>query len=428
MVLVLVDAITPRLIYTLDFIFKERGIDYETTTAQIDFEERDVAFRLNYSTRHSEIAKQIDPCTLLRESIIHDLKLEKTEFEGEECLMIEGKIDPIAAVFYVLSRYEEYGISHEDEHGRFIAIHSILIKYDWNTKVVCDRWAKKIIEFIFPELYLESELRFRLMHPTSLIPTFDIDNAFAYKNKKVGRTVMSIFKDILKGNRSRLKERVDVSRGDKDPYDTYEKIIEVADVFKQTRVFWLVRSNGEKDRNVPLDNEEHQKTIRSVSIHATIGIHPSYGSFGNSDLIRQEKNDLEQVLGKEILASRFHFLRFKLPHSYRNLLDAGIEEDHSMGFAEKIGFRAGTARPFKWFDLEKNEVTDLWVHPFAYMDGTLNEYMNLSTEQSVSIISELYKEVSDFGGDFRFIWHNETINNEGKWSGWQEVLNKTLEL
>ena len=106
---------------------------------------------------------------------------------------------------------------------------------------------------------------------------------------------------------------------------------------KQTRVFWLVRSNGEKDRNVPIENEAHQQTIKRVSEHATIGIHPSYDSFGNTLAIKEEKKDLEIVLGKPVNAARFHFLRFKLPLSYRNLLEAGITEDHSMGFAEKVG-------------------------------------------------------------------------------------------
>lgn len=428
MILILVDAETERLRYTLDFIFKSRGLAYSTCTSMIEFDEREANYRLNYSDRKHEHAKQIVPSTLLREKHLRKLALEKAEFGGEECLEIDGIIDPIASVFYILTRYEEYLCRDWDEYDRFPASNSVLVQFEWQEKAMCDRWARKIIEFIFPELYLEAELRAQLTNSTRIIPTFDIDNAYAYKYKTKSRTFLSRWKDILRGNKERIEERKSVEKGGKDPYDTYELIEQIAKDFTDARIFWLTRSNGKKDRNVPLSALEHQELIKRMSKVSQIGLHPSFDSFLNIEKVKNEKSDLEAVLKNDLRNVRFHFLRFQLPQSYRILNQLGFKEEHSMGFAEKVGFRCGTARVHNWFDCERNEESTLEVHPFVYMDGSLNEYMELEPEIAVLKIHSLYREVKDFGGDFRFIWHNETINDLGKWKGWKLVLDETLKL
>ena len=161
---------------------------------------------------------------------------------------------------------------------------------------------------------------------------------------------------------------------------------------------------------------------------AKIGLHPSYGSNYSDKKLFEERNRINQITETTIIESRQHFLKVSLPHTYRRLIAEGFKKDYSMGFADQPGFRLGTAHPVYFFDLELNQATDYKLIPFVYMDGTFNEYMNCSIEESKQIVQDLVNEVKQFGGVFCFIWHNETIGDIGKWIGWSAVLDYTLTL
>lgn len=419
MVVVLVDEITNRVDYAFDFIFGIRGVEYKVVKDPNQFAEFD-GVKLNYSQYTVDNSISLKPSGVLNNTDIWTGELNLFKSDSIEFLSFDGVEDLIASVFYILTRMEEYECEGYDEHGRFPFSQSVLKRNHWIEKAMCDRWADYLIQNVLKIETHKSEGQF--------IPTFDIDNTYAYHLKTGRRKTLSTIKDVVKLNWERLKERKIVNNGGKDPYDTFDKIIEVAKKHKLTRVFWLTKGNGAKDRNISIENPDHKSLIKEVSKSAELNIHPSYDSFLNSSEIQKEKEGLESITGKQILSSRQHFLRFQLPSSYRDLIKAGIREDYSMGFAEHIGFRSGTARSHYWFDLQSNELTELLIHPFAYMDGTLLEYMEMTTDQSKVKIKEIFDEVQQFGGDFVFIWHNETIGDYNKWNGWSEVLDFTLNM
>ena len=419
MVLVLVDDISARIQYTFDFIFKMRGVEYILVESIDTFNDFQGA-KLNYSKQKCSDGISFTPSGLLNETGIWNGNLDKVKIESVDCLSFNGNKDLVASVFYVLTRMEEYNCFSYDDHDRFPFSHSILKKYEWVEQAVCDRWASYIIVDLLKVEVVKSKVE--------IIPTFDIDNTYAFKLKSGKRRALSKLKDVVKLDAKRITKRKSVENGEKDPYDTFDKIIEVGKQFSGVKVFWLTASEGSKDRNVPIGNIQHRKLIKRVAQSVEVNIHPSYGSFLNASQVMSERDGLESITGSSIVRSRQHFLRFQLPKSYRDLIDAGIRNDYSMGFAENVGFRSGTARAHNWFDLERNEVTELTLHPFAYMDGTLLEYMSLTPEESKRRIQKLYAEIQNFGGDFIFLWHNETIGEYGKWKGWSQVLDFTLNL
>lgn len=396
-----VDRVTPRIQYTFDFAFKDRGIDYELVWD-------DSAFDLDYTEASNA------------SYLLYSENLETNpSFNEEQCVFVfKGKADPLASIFYVLTRMEEYTVPDKDHHDRFAASQSNLAKYGLLDKAICDRWSEDILKSVgvaVPDQKMEFE------------PTFDIDNTFAYKYKQGFRRKMSRLRDLLRNDRQRLKERKEVENGGKDPYDTFDLIQSISERF-DVRIFWLVESRGKYDRNLDITLPQHQSLIKEMAESAKIGIHPSYKSFCSPRLVTDEKNALAHILGSEVETSRQHFLRLTLPESFRTLLSVGIKHDFTMGFADEVGFRLGTARAVRWYDLLEEEITDLTMYPFAYMDGTFNEYLQLTPEEAKKRITLLYDEVNKYGGTFRFIWHNETIGDYKHWKGWSEVLKFTLEL
>lgn len=424
-ILFYVPEVNTRWLYTLDFIFRKRGLKYHITEDWEKFKASN-APKINCGTQTCETALFWPHSGMLNEFHLWKGSIGETQ-KDLHAFAFNGVFDPLSSIFFVLSRMEEYLIDERDKHNRFSPLSSYQFQYGWLEQCICDRWAEWLLMTWSDGLHFPLE---KNKPSVQLLPTFDIDNAFAYKLKLGTRKLMSIVKDISKFDRQRLLERKRVlSQTIQDPYDTFELIENIAKHFP-VQVFWLVGEYASYDRNISIEVEEHQELIRDISNKVAVGIHPSYRSNNAKFHLWKEMDSLKQVLGplKPLTAARQHFLRLHLPETYRNYLNNKVQDDYTMGFADRVGFRMGTAHPMQWFDLERNVVTDLTIHPFAYMDGSLLEYMELSIDEAKDKIDQLYDEVKQFGGEFSFIWHNETIGNYGKWEGWSRVLQHTLNL
>ena len=108
-------------------------------------------------------------------------------------------------------------------------------------------------------------------------------------------------------------------------------------------------------------------------------------------------------------------------------MQAGIKEDHSMGYATQTGFRAGICSPFNFYDLSREEETTLTVFPFSIMDFTLCEVMKLSTGEAITKIISVIDEIKKANGTFISVWHDRTFSNKGIYSGWNTVYEQMLE-
>ncbi|WP_028981274.1 polysaccharide deacetylase family protein [Sporocytophaga myxococcoides] len=430
MILVLVPQITNRLTYIFDFYFKEIfKSDYEFTTDAVKFKDYSEAkFSYGFKQVNDELFLEADP--ILFETTVSIRQIKIGIFNGIKTLfsVSTGSLpfDPFAAGFYMITRYEEYLPHKKDRHNRYKPESSIAISGGFLEKPIVNFWAQMIKETInnkYPQAITYSGTY-------SFLPTLDIDNAYAYKFKGILRTSLSFAQRLLKLEFNKLRKRIKIHLGKlQDPYDTYDKQRRIHQTYKITpNYFFLLGDYGKYDKNLPYDNEHMVKLVKSLGEEATIGLHPSYGSNTSEEKLLIEKKRLEGILSRPITKSRQHYIKLTLPGTYRNLLNAGIKEDYSMGYTTKIGFRAGTCSSFLFFDLEKNITTDLRVYPFAFMDSTLKFFQKVRSKEVINHITPLVNDVKKVGGQLIFIFHNESLGNERQWKNWGEVYEKVIRL
>lgn len=173
---------------------------------------------------------------------------------------------------------------------------------------------------------------------------------------------------------------------------------------------------------------KYRLLIKDLVDYAVVGLHPSYFTMKDAALLKKEKERLENITNNPVIRSRQHYLRFNLPETYQQLIDLEIEEDHSMGYASRVGFRAGTCTPFYFYDLDFEIQTPLKVFPFALMDTTLNDYMKLTPKQSLGKIRDLKNEVKAVNGTFITLFHNESLSNHLRWRGWRRLYESMIKI
>jgi hypothetical protein len=280
---------------------------------------------------------------------------------------------------------------------------------------------KNILQKKFPSLQIKST-------SFNAIVTYDIDVAYKFKGRSFIRTIGSTLKDIAGFKIKNIEQRIQtLLKIKKDPWDVYENLKDIILQNKLSSVFFFLLANKTKnDRNLDHKNPAIKKLINNIKTYSEIGIHPSFSTSSFPEKILIEKERLENLSGKKITKSRQHYLKFKLPDTYISLLKAGITQDYSMGFPEISGFRAGTCKPFYFYDLKKEKITGLEIFPITFMEGS---FMNSKTSpgESLQQILNLIEEVKNVQGTFISLWHNHTISETDKYSDWKSIHYKMIQ-
>jgi hypothetical protein len=427
-ILIYTESTSPRLQYVLNYVFRDCfDCEFSVTSQETKFSPHPGP-KINYSGKYGLDGFCIPASGFLLENCIRKMEpLPETSGDVPQ-LFTDDKdhdlgFDIFSAVFYMISRYEEYLPHEPDYHGRFNAGNSLAVKYDFLELPVVDLWLQDLRNRLagkYPELVL-SPGTFKFQ------PTSDIDLPFAILHRGILRKLGANIRSSLKRNGESEMRRAVLSGEVKDPYDTFDEMGRIhSERGLRPIIFFLTSGYGRYDKSISPQNETFRELVGQTMKFGSPAIHPSYRSAGKPAILQKEIQTLSHIAGVDILDSRQHYLKFILPESYRQYLEAGIRKEYSMGFASHSGFRAGTSKPFYFYDLGKETETSLKVTPFQVMDRTLKDYMKLSPLSAVEKIRKLIDAVRSVNGTFVSIWHNDAFSDMGEWEGWKIVYLEML--
>ena len=434
MLLIHVPRLTNRLGYTLNVIFRHvLHTDFSITTDEDYFLSYGDA-KLCYGPRRLGDSVHLKNSKLLLQTSIDEQEPRPFCHEGQWMLFpvygqdLDLPFDPLAATFYMVSRYEEYLPHREDMHGRFQTADQLAVATGFNDEPVVDQWAmmiKKLLAGRYPDCSF-GQRRYQW------VQTVDIDAAWCYLHKGFYRTVTGMARDLLvRRDLAEVRRRLRVlAKREPDPFDTFDFIIERHQRSADSYLifFALLADYSQYDKPSSHVNIHTRELLQHLGDHAKVGIHPGYYSQDTPASVATETRRLQDIMHRHIVRSRFHFLRLQLPKSYRILQHAGLQHDYTMGYADTTGFRAGISSPYPFYDLEQDNETDLTIHPFCAMDTALQKYLRLTPDEGLERYRQLIERVKAVDGTFCCIVHNQNLCELYGWEGWREVYEKMLQL
>lgn len=332
---------------------------------------------------------------------------------GPEGLVCQ--FDVLASLAYTLSRTEEAQTDQRDPHGRFPAAESVSTRHGFLERPVVDELGcalQQAISALLPSWKPEPRrLRLKLTH--------EVDSAGIPFNLR------STMAHAVKRKRPRASVRDFVSVfSDREPAEL-AAVRDLADLSEQrgwrSSFYWKASPAGPYDSGY---NPTHPKVRRVISELRErgheLGVHPGYNTFCNRDALAVEVDSLRHALCVRRPGGRQHYLRWS-PQTWRDWEACGLWYDSSVGFAERFGFRAGTAFPYCPWSFRENRELDLIELPLILMDCTPVKYMALSRDVGLHRIKALIERVAKVGGVFTLLWHNSPLLDP-EYAGWYEAI------
>ena len=421
MILVYSHKITPRLTYIFRQIFiriLELPVDFTSTIEKFVSHSGP---KLSYT--HQPLGKEffIGSHDLLFQQGIQEVPIEVLNWSGIPAFFKLGKpsqlpYDIFAASFYLMSRYEEFLPQVKNELGAFVAYQSLASKNNFLEMPLIDLWAvrlkDKLHEF-FPELPHVSWKKPKFQ------PIISVVNPYQYQKKSLLLKLTDTLSALWHLDFFSVFEQYLVLLGlRKDPHNNFEALETLFKQFgNQPLYFFLFSKNTFYDRGVSTYNFSFRKLVKNTADLNHVSLLASYASQQDSKSLNHECDQLKRLIIKKIDSVRFNYGLLSTSSCYYNLLEQEIFEDYSMGYRDEVGYRASTAVPFYFYDLNNDLQTSLKIHPVVADEVGLRMFTN---KKAFKKLEKLYEKLPTRSAFHAISFSNAILNAEETKNSWAD--------
>lgn len=328
--------------------------------------------------------------------------------------------DLIASTYFLVSRYEEMvQPDKRDIHGRFPGKESLPYRAGFIDSPLVDEYGK----------LLRSQLRetgLEIPEPPHQIRkiylTHDVDQLSHYRSFRgfMGGLLRGIQRP-KEGNKA-IKTYF---RGLKnDPWYTLPWLFKLDNSLRLKLgadrcepIVFIKVGGGTRKEDKPYIKHHLQDFQTLITLckkkKIIFGLHSSYEAGIYPNRIAGEKKHLERITKKTTFYNRHHYLDSREPKDMQELINVGITDDFTLGYADVAGFRLGTCRAVRWINPSTKELTSLTLHPLTMMDGSLSDkrYMFLSAHEAYEYCIRLINMVESWNGELVLLWHNTSVED-----------------
>lgn len=334
-------------------------------------------------------------------------------------------IDIFASAFFMLSRWEEHVRPDRDMHGRFPAKSSLACRHGFLSRPVVNEYVE-IIWLWLEKLDIGQKRKPRRFR---MINTHDIDTVRLFHGPLdyLGKPVKALLAEKKVSSLLHHAKLALRSFTGKDPYFVFDYFMEMSERHdSRSHFFFMAGGKSAYDDGYDIGAGAVRDVIARIADRGhVIGIHPSYDTFNNPEMLSLEIDRLRELTGADIVCGRQHYLRFRAPETWQHWDDNNMLWDSSLAYTDQPGFRCGSCYSYPVFNFLSKKKLALKEIPLTIMDGTLVVSRNQSPEQAIATIDYYLEKVKRYSGEFVFLWHNSSFEYL-VWKDYRQVFEHTV--